>query len=454
MQILGEMADLFKNYRLTTESLQKTISQLSSGSSFASAGDSPVAADQINFLNLERASGIAQMQASQSRLSWHQTAISYLSEIQRILFSMSDLAAKAESNMLTPANRVGVDNNFQQLKQRISSIVDGNGGQMQAARSFKSIPLFLGYSPNVDISSQKTVRGATGTEGTNLYTGYNQQGFSTLPLINAAPPNPPVAPTVSGTASAGSLSTVMLATDASGIDQVYSSLQIAITGGAGSGQIATIASYEGKTGIATFQAPLGTALDHTSQYTITSATPNQVIVAVSSVTSARVAENIWGAENGQPTVQPQVFHPLTQAEITYRTTNAIPNTNLDAHTPEEKLARRQLNIFDPEFSSLTLPENATRMFQQVANAINQISQLESKEAAQAQNLQSQYSLLQQKTTTNADSINAIQGVDYAKAHISLNSLNTAHSLILQLAVQMSVKLGKLNTLIQNKGSLK
>jgi hypothetical protein len=71
-----------------------------------------------------------------------------------------------------------------------------------------------------------------------------------------------------GTATGGSVSTITLAGGASAVDQAYKGMRIDITGGAGSGQYATIRDYVGATKVATFCETLAVALTATSVYSI------------------------------------------------------------------------------------------------------------------------------------------------------------------------------------------
>lgn len=82
-----------------------------------------------------------------------------------------------------------------------------------------------------------------------------------------------LAAAVSGTASAGSTSSITLAASASASDGAYNGMTVYITGGAGNGQSAVISNYVGATKVATLSAALGTALDNTSAYSI----PAQVV---------------------------------------------------------------------------------------------------------------------------------------------------------------------------------
>jgi len=73
---------------------------------------------------------------------------------------------------------------------------------------------------------------------------------------------------VAGTAQAGAVGSITLAVAASAVNDVYRNMEITATGGAGIGQTAIIASYDGATKIATFYEPVAIAFDVTSLYSI------------------------------------------------------------------------------------------------------------------------------------------------------------------------------------------
>ncbi len=73
----------------------------------------------------------------------------------------------------------------------------------------------------------------------------------------------------SGTAQAGSGTTITLAAGASATDDIYNAYTVTITGGTGIGEVQTITDYNGTTKVATV-ASWGTNPDSTSTYTVTS----------------------------------------------------------------------------------------------------------------------------------------------------------------------------------------
>ncbi len=71
-----------------------------------------------------------------------------------------------------------------------------------------------------------------------------------------------------GTATAGGASTITLAAGASAVDNAYKGMRIVTTGGTGSGQTRSIASYVGATKVATVASPWTTPPDLTTIYSI------------------------------------------------------------------------------------------------------------------------------------------------------------------------------------------
>lgn len=84
---------------------------------------------------------------------------------------------------------------------------------------------------------------------------------------------------VTGTAQAGAAGTITLAAGASAVDGFYNGMPVNLTGGTGSGQTRTVASYVGSTKVATVAGNWTTPPDATSAYSISA---NNVYRPVSS----------------------------------------------------------------------------------------------------------------------------------------------------------------------------
>lgn len=79
-----------------------------------------------------------------------------------------------------------------------------------------------------------------------------------------------------GTAQAGSSTTITLKSTASATNNIYNGMYVTITGGTGVGQVRIIQSYVGSTKVATVDDPFTTAPNSTSNYSITTWTTESV----------------------------------------------------------------------------------------------------------------------------------------------------------------------------------
>ena len=105
----------------------------------------------------------------------------------------------------------------------------------------------------------------SGTAGTSPAFGPLLRGCGLAETIFATP--------VTGTGTAGTVTSITLAAGASAVDGAYNGMTLNITGGTGAGESAVVKSYVGATKVATFTSTLAVAPDVTSVYTI----PAQVI---------------------------------------------------------------------------------------------------------------------------------------------------------------------------------
>lgn len=107
-------------------------------------------------------------------------------------------------------------------------------------------------------------------------------------------------PVTSGTAQGGTLTTITLESNASSDPAAYDGMQLTLTGGTGSGQTATIVSYNGATRTATITPAWVTLPDATSQYAI--AAPVTAGIAVDGTATTLVldagASSTSGAYDG------------------------------------------------------------------------------------------------------------------------------------------------------------
>ncbi|MFT4552487.1 MAG: flagellin-like hook-associated protein FlgL [Chlamydiales bacterium] len=456
-RINADTARLFNQYKSTVIKIQKTVEQLSTGRRIVDAGDGVSSFERSEKLSIDRASGLVKMQAIQSRLSWYGSSNTYLTEIRESVTKMSELSMHALSGATSVEDLNILDGEFQSLKARIAQVVDGEGGERLPHGTFGDVPFFLGFSPGVVLNTLQEGDGLT-DKAVNMYTGFNHEGFPTLPFLTSSDLDttgiPKTTPKYTGTASAGSTTTITLPETASSIDDVYQNLVISITGGAGSGQTATIASYDGVTRVATLTAAVGTALDNTSQFSIDSNLPNYTLMDIGGLKSVRFASHVWGADNNRMDhldSSTPTFKAQTAIEREFRTANGIADTDLDPRTHEEKIARRKLNIFDPEFGNVKSKENAKRMFEQLGNAIDQISIFITREDSKAESLNQQYDFFVEIRGRQDVAIQNFSGVDFPKAAATMEQLKVAHGMIFELASRLSENAGLINDLVSNKG---
>lgn len=158
----------------------------------------------------------------------------------------------------------------------------------------------LNANTHVGIDMEVEVTGA-GTAGTAPAYGPLLRACGLSETILAAP--------LTGTATAGSTNTITLAGGASATDNVYVGLVCSITGGTGSGQSATIQSYNGTTKVATFSSTLGVALTSSSVYSIGAG------VTYKPISEAFESVTIYFNSDG-------VFHKITGARGTVEITIA------------------------------------------------------------------------------------------------------------------------------------
>lgn len=451
-RVTGQAAKLLKTYELTRSRLDQSVEQLSSGSRIDQPGDHPVDFERVARLRLDQSQSVARSQAVQSKITWYQSRVAFLTDIRETLSNMSQLSLKANSGGLNAADRQVLDGTFQSLKKYISDTIDGSSGAASPVGAFRGTPLLLGYSPPVDAETD-----LSDIDRLNLYTGTGLQGFHSLPLIPQVPvgdpPSGPVTAKLTGTAASGSTTEVILDANAFTEDETYAGLTLSVTGGTGSGQTAQIASYNGETRTATFQTALGVALDATSTYEITAGQSNRTIHAMGKVTSLTFASNIWGADNHRdPSTEDLTkFEALTIAEKNYRSANSIPDTDLIPKTVAENNARAALNIFDPTQGHIREEEQAEKMFGQLENAVKRISELISSEGAKVSYLQKQYSLEQEAQLAENAGIEQFKNIDFAATQSAYTETSLDLERVLSLVGRIEDARASLNSLLSSGG---
>jgi flagellin-like hook-associated protein FlgL len=446
---------LVKSMNLSSDRLNKVINQMSTGRKLLRPGDEVVNFERARGLGLSRAREQAQMQGIQSQVTWHQISIEKLGTINDMLTRMSGIAMQAKSSVLAAGDQLALDEDFQRMKLEISSMVDGGSGSGVPNASFAGVPLFLGYVPGAELGPE-AFTAKDSFEGSNLYTGHAAPGFRDLPFT-AGDTGPSQQLTLTGTAAntLASATQITLDVNAAGIDNVYAGLQIEITTdvlGVSTTESGTISSYDAASRIATLTTPLSTiTADSTSTYVVKSDQTNVELAGMGGATSLPFAEHVWGADNyrlDRLTSSVATFVPLTEEESTYRATNSIPTTDTAPKTGAEKLARRKLNIFDPQYGNVKNPENSTRMLAQVQRAIDQISIIMTRSDAKAANLQEQFSFLQRASGHHSEAEKKFSSTDFAESGVTYDELVTAHQQIIAVATRLNENFGLLTRLVR------
>ena len=151
----------------------------------------------------------------------------------------------------------------------------GNGINVQYARNL-SIKgnvvelanlsgIYLAFCESLQVA--KNILAGCGQQSGSTYSGIQLMGSSSKCNIQGNTIRDSIARDT-GTAQAGTDNTIQLATTAHSVDDWYNGLQIAITGGTGSGQSKTITDYVGSTRTATVDSDWATNPDATSTYEV------------------------------------------------------------------------------------------------------------------------------------------------------------------------------------------
>lgn len=242
-----------------------------------------------------------------------------------------------------------------------------------------------------------------------------------------------------------------LGVEASAIDDVYVSKAITIVKD-GVEENHTIVDYDARTRIVTLDSAVTTIASLAdASYSIDSGVDNFALVSLNEDTSLKFANFVWGADNYRFDwlgSGDELFVSLTEEERIYRDANGIPNTNLVPQTYEEKMARRELNIFDVEFGNIATKENAARMFSQVNNAVEQISLLITREDAKIANMNGQFAVYDRSADYYQQGIEELGNVDYADESLTLQELTNAHQRIMEVAARISDNYRKLTDLVK------
>jgi flagellin-like hook-associated protein FlgL len=513
--------------------LNDAIKKITSGSQMEGTAPSIVQFEKVNTLKSASSNIRIKLNGIQARTTWFQIAKSHLQVIHETVSEMKELSIKAASSVANPTDYRIWNDQFTEMKERISEVVDGFSGQKSPIAGFNSEPLLLNFTPITDLDGNISTELAR-KDDFNLFTNYQNDAFNTLPLSDGedklplngvavngsvstitldtaasaeeekyldwkvsimagtgvgqeaqilnydattriatfkedltvpldntskyviSPPQPLyVNSKYIGTAESGSTTTLELPQEASVIEDAYKGMRVIIRSGSGARQEGIVESYSADNHTVTFQTPLTTAIDNTSEFIIVSDKKNRFLDDLASDGELKFASYVWGADNGRIARlndDIETFVPVTQEEIDYRAANSIPDTDLDPQTDEEKKERRRLNIFDPEYGTIQTQQGAMRMLGQLENASNQLSLLLTRADAKVGNLSNQYNLLQENLLSQQEALDVIDRVDIAEAIVEMEELSLTQELILPQLMQRITETYKgLNRLLQNQG---
>lgn len=449
--IEANTARVFKKYEHASLKIKRAVEQLSSGKSIIRPGDERVFYERAAKLDLERATENAKMYSIQSQLAWFEASTSSLKQIEEVIAKMSKLSMNARSGYTSNEDRQILDIEFQNYKEQLSFLIDGGSGQKLSAASFGTTPMFLGYTPqSLDHSRWKDEIFVENS--LNLYTAHQTPGFYELPLLDQGQESTNAS--YQATALGGSLQSLTLPDTAPFIDDVYVGMSISIDSGTGSGQSAVIASYDAQNRVVTFESPMAIAPDASSSFSIQSKHLNKELYKIAGMESLSFASHIWGADNDRfehLDGEALTFRALSEEEVLYRQANSIADTDLIPRTNQEKILRRQLNIFDPEYGSLKDPAASEKMFTQLRNASEQISLLITREDAKAQSVRSQYDHYERKKQEQSLGIQNFSEVDFTKTASDYEKLKQAHNLVLEIVARIHENFQRFNELVKSGG---
>lgn len=308
-------------------------------------------------------------------LEWNKATLNNLILIQELLYQMHELAGEHIGKPCPSAESYRA---FEEKKRALSKLIDGECGLAKPEAHFQGIPLFLGMLP-ITLQGMQTLYDIA-MRPINLYTSYALEGFHEITLRDPhafADESEPA--TLLGIAKKGGQTEIQLDHKASLIDDIYVGMEMTFTEGPGAHQKVRIASYDGLTQVAQFMTSLERPIGPGTAYLIESTHLNECIYSVDGTARVSFASAIFGADNYREDLlyskAPSVFQALSDEESLYRLDRDIPPDDLFAHTQTEKMRRRMLTIFDPDFGTLQSSETALRMSDQILHALDQIGRL-------------------------------------------------------------------------------
>lgn len=157
MQINNNVSayNIWKNYTRNVNGLRDSMSKLSSGTRIQNAGDDPSGLAMSERLRSQTRNTAAAANNVENKLSYLQTADSWLQKIHDMLGRMSELAVMANDGTKSEADRGILQKEFAEMQKEIQRITSG----ATAAGKFNGIYLFRGKSGIAEMKKDKVKDG-------------------------------------------------------------------------------------------------------------------------------------------------------------------------------------------------------------------------------------------------------------------------------------------------------
>jgi len=139
--------NVWKNYTGNVDQLQKSMSRLSSGSRINNAGDDASGLAMSERMRSQARNTAAAASNVENKLSYLQTADSWMQKIHDMLGRMGELAVMANDGTKSDVDRTALQQEFAQMQDEITRITTGPS----AAGKFNGVAVFQG---GADVSLQ------------------------------------------------------------------------------------------------------------------------------------------------------------------------------------------------------------------------------------------------------------------------------------------------------------
>ena len=365
-------------------SINQTQNQVSSGQSFSTASQDPIAAGRVNSFN----QALAQSQQYATNAASAQTNLntedSALSQVQSQLQSLRDLALEANSGALTNTDRTAIAQQAVQIQNSLLDLANtqnGNGEYIFSGFATQTQAFTLGaggatYNGDQGQRQVQIAAGQTVADGDNGNTVFNQ--------IKTGNGTFTVSPNAANTGS----------------------------GIVGATTVANPAAWDGGTYSINFSAP-GTY---------------QVLEGATVVTSGSYTDGDTIAFNG-------VQVTLSGTPAAGDSFTVAPSTNQSLFTSVQNLVTALQSGASSTASSTALGNAINESINNIDQALAQTSNVRASIGGRLNSITTQQSVATTQQTQLQQSIASLQSLDYAKAITTLDQQNTTLSAALQAYTQ-------------------